>query len=290
MINECLNEYSHIQNCPYFQDSVEPLFEKITLSGGQTYVNKTSPATLAFLLEGQVWFEAEDNANAIIGEGSIFIIPPVSVSVLRAHGKCELVMYRLHNESSFPGCIRYCLLGHPISARSKTFTNLTISQGVRELIELALKYNSQESNCRILAMSSMHSVIHRLIIEYPVERLADFFSTAFPIGNLYRKNIDSNFRSIIMQNRNRLFQVKDFARLTNQSIGSFRMSFKQIFGCTPQRWIAEERKKLIMHELIEGSRPIQEIYELAGFGSPQEFSKFCKNHFGLAPSHIRKNC
>ncbi len=76
--------------------------------------------------------------------------------------------------------------------------------------------------------------------------------------------------------------VSDVARVVNLSPVHFRQLFRRAMGVSPKQYLSALRlqtsKCLLMHD-----RPVSEVAELAGFGSPQEFSKAFRRLTGVTP-------
>ncbi len=76
--------------------------------------------------------------------------------------------------------------------------------------------------------------------------------------------------------------VSDVARAVNLSPVHFRQLFRRAMGVSPKQYLFALRlqtsKCLLMHD-----RPVSEVAELAGFGSPQEFSKAFRRLTGVTP-------
>jgi AraC-like DNA-binding protein/quercetin dioxygenase-like cupin family protein len=85
--------------------------------------------------------------------------------------------------------------------------------------------------------------------------------------------------------------VSDVARQVNLSPVHFRQIFRRAMGVSPKQYLFALRlqtsKCLLMHD-----RPVSEVAEMAGFGSPQEFSKAFRRLTGVTPlqwkrAHLR---
>jgi len=278
-----------MHDCPYCMENRDTLFEKIAVSDGQKLDLHSQHAMIAFLLKGDVCFVCNSIASNIVCN-SVFAIPSETDCGIVANGDCILVLFNIRSEGEFPNCLRRYLVGKPEFAEDDRQTLcLTISPSLNDMMLSMANIPNDGMHCRSLKMSVMQGIAYMIMIDNPSHDLARFIYSYFPHGNVFKRNHDNHFRQIVLQNRNRYFQVKDFSTLVHMSSSAFRTNFRRIFGVTPQMWIVEERKKMIFRELTASDRPIQEIYEMAGFSSPQEFSKFCKNHFGEAPTIFRKH-
>lgn len=76
--------------------------------------------------------------------------------------------------------------------------------------------------------------------------------------------------------------VSDVAKEVNLSPVHFRQLFRRAMGVSPKQYLFALRlqtsKCLLMHD-----RPVSEVATLAGFGSPQEFSKAFRRLTGVTP-------
>lgn len=59
--------------------------------------------------------------------------------------------------------------------------------------------------------------------------------------------------------------------------------FKQAFGCTPQRWLKEQRI-LAAQRLLASAASVKEVAYLLGFSQVSQFCRDYRVHFGYPPS------
>lgn len=88
--------------------------------------------------------------------------------------------------------------------------------------------------------------------------------------------------------RNNL-KLKQFAKLSNRSLSSFKRDFQDIFHTTPGKWLLEKRLLHAMNLLGNMNKTISEAAFESGFETTSHFSRAFKQRFGIAPSSIRQN-
>lgn len=84
-------------------------------------------------------------------------------------------------------------------------------------------------------------------------------------------------------------KLKQFARLSNRSLSSFKRDFQDIFHTTPGKWLLEKRLLHAMSLLGNMNKTISEVAFESGFETTSHFSRSFKHRFGMTPSSVRQN-
>jgi len=98
---------------------------------------------------------------------------------------------------------------------------------------------------------------------------------------------DIIFKSIVLQNKNKLFTVEEFANAVHLNRNSFRNRFSEIFGINPSEWIISNRAEQVLNELKK-DKSIMNIVHDCGFSSYPNFVRFCRNFLHNTPASLRK--
>jgi AraC-like DNA-binding protein len=81
--------------------------------------------------------------------------------------------------------------------------------------------------------------------------------------------------------------LKDYAKISNRSLVSFKREFSIIYQTTPGKWLLQKRLDYARLLLNTSTKNINEITFDSGFENPSHFSRLFKNKFGITPSNFR---
>ncbi len=108
------------------------------------------------------------------------------------------------------------------------------------------------------------------------------------IVTIFKQNLESHFRQLILGEADHLFQVQDFANLQGLHPNYFSTVIKRKTGKTVNTWLTEKSIAEAQALLVQSSQSIKEIAYLLGFQEPTHFSRFFKKHTGLTPGAFRR--
>lgn len=97
------------------------------------------------------------------------------------------------------------------------------------------------------------------------------------------------FKSIEYINKNITEEIKieQCSKIADMSIPYFIKKFKQIFGCSPYKYIKKRRLELSTQLLLKQNR-ILDIAVENGYGSNEAYTRAFLQEYGMAPSEYRK--
>jgi len=114
---------------------------------------------------------------------------------------------------------------------------------------------------------------------YPKDELREFLSMIL--------SRDTAFSEYVRNNRNKFPTVIALAKSMHLTQRQFASRFKEVFGCTPYRWIKEGKILMIHRQITSTRKPIKQIAYENGFGSLAQFTRFCKTELGKTPTELR---
>jgi AraC family transcriptional regulator, arabinose operon regulatory protein len=82
--------------------------------------------------------------------------------------------------------------------------------------------------------------------------------------------------------------ISDVATYIGFSTAHFRALFRQAVGVSPKQYLTALRLQASKCLLMHAERTVTEVAQLAGFNSPQEFSKVFRHFTGLTPSEWKR--
>lgn len=80
----------------------------------------------------------------------------------------------------------------------------------------------------------------------------------------------------------------DLARGIGMSPITFARSFRRAFGCSPRRWLAEQRLRAAAQRLVGSTAPVAAIAAQSGFANPSQFARGFRRLFGSNPAAYRR--
>jgi AraC-like DNA-binding protein len=277
--------------CPFRQETDGALLEILHYEKN-TIINKTAETVcLVALFSGKITISFGDKVkNYLIPEKSLFLIPIHVCYTIDFLEKSHFLIYYTQNANNFINCMNNTILkGASQKNIVPEFTVIKMNGTIHTMLHRLESSLDQNKNCKQIVVSLARSLFFILPIYYPQDKVAQFFSLAFPHGSAFKNSLENKFKTLILRNTNKIFTVAEFARLANESTSSFRNHFIKVFKMNPTDYIKRERKKLIYNELTVSNKTLQSIAELAGFKSDVDFYKYCKKNFGKTATSIRNS-
>jgi len=281
--NELLNEdfrLSYENN----EISENPAIEILDYTEGAT-INRTAKDTmLFFVLEGAISATCGFAEKRLIEAGYFFLIPPLAPYSFHFPQGTKLYCCHLTEE------ILLCRKGKP-ELLSEVCDKLKLIDQDSDLFTIkansyitkVLNYSRENINLGLRWLNYQKTIIQELQIlisaYYCDEELARLFHPVFK-GDII-------FKSIVLQNKNKLFTVEEFANAVHLNRNSFRNRFSEIFGINPSEWIIGNRAAQVINELKK-DKSIMNIVHDCGFSSYPNFVRFCRNFLHNTPAELRK--
>ena len=83
-------------------------------------------------------------------------------------------------------------------------------------------------------------------------------------------------------------KIEEFARMSNRSLSAFKRDFIKYFGTSPGKWLLKKRLEHGMLLLSRKHKTVNEAAFESGFENPSHFSRSFRQHFGMAPTDVKK--
>ena len=154
------------------------------------------------------------------------------------------------------------VIEHFIQSVSFYFENPTLMQP--ELMRLKLK-----ELILLLLQTSAHSTI------------VDLFSHLFTPR-------EATLTEVIASHLYSNLTLKELAKLTGQSLSTFKRAFEKHFSDTPANYIRHKRMQKAADLLLHSSLSISEVAYQVGFEDSSYFSRLFSNTYELSPSEYRQ--
>jgi AraC-like DNA-binding protein len=267
------------QDCPYFHTHDNPVFELVSNCKGTVVCRKVIKASIIFVTKGKISF-----SGTTVGEDEFFMLPAYSNCTVEFLESGTMLYFYIPEDMHICWQVKQSLYKNfPRSAKENLV--LTANDIIKHHINLLSSMADKGFLCTKYMHTQLIALLDLICITYDADALAGFFS---PLRS-YSARHGIDFKDVVLQNKNKIFKVSEFAAAAYMSKVTFRRRFEQVFGMTPQEWITQERKKLIEDELKYGVKPLSKIATKAGFPLIREFYGFCKKSFGKTAKEIRNS-
>jgi len=109
-----------------------------------------------------------------------------------------------------------------------------------------------------------------------------------PVLKAYAQPERADLEAFMRHNYRYNIKLEELARLSGRSLSTFNREFKRCFGCSPHRWIKQERLNEAKRLLLQTNKKPSEVYLDVGFEDLAHFSRSFKRQFGQNPSEIKQ--
>ncbi|MEG2946104.1 MAG: AraC family transcriptional regulator [Bacteroidales bacterium] len=94
------------------------------------------------------------------------------------------------------------------------------------------------------------------------------------------------FKSVVLEEYKNAKNVVDLAKTLGVSMTTFNIKFTQEFGTTPGKWLTQQKAKEIYIRMYNPNIKIKDLINDFEFSSPTQFTRFCRNQFGMTPTQL----
>jgi AraC family transcriptional regulator, exoenzyme S synthesis regulatory protein ExsA len=112
------------------------------------------------------------------------------------------------------------------------------------------------------------------------------------------QNISSYFKSLFYTTKTSIpaimeanyiynLSLEEFARLCGRSLSVFKNDFREIYHCSPGRWLTQKRLEYARELLLNSDKTVNELILECGFENASHFSRVFKEKFGTTPVKYR---
>ncbi|GHT64865.1 hypothetical protein AGMMS50239_23380 [Bacteroidia bacterium] len=263
--------------------SENPVIEIVDYEEGMAINRTAKDIMLFFVLEGAISVNCGFAENRFIEAENFFLIPPMAPYSFHFPKKTKLYCCHLTEK------ILLCRKGKS-EFLSEMYEKLKLLNQDNDLYTIksnqyiikVLENSVANMNLGLRWMNYQKTIIQELQIlisaYYCDEELARLFHPVFK-GDIV-------FKSIVLQNKNKLLTVEEFAAAVHLNRNSFRNRFADMFGINPSEWILGNRTEQVINELKK-DKSILSIVNDCGFSSYSSFVRFCRNFLHNTPAALR---
>jgi len=123
-------------------------------------------------------------------------------------------------------------------------------------------------------------LLFNIVLDKKNHELVSFFSSV-------KQRTKVDIENVMMQNFQYDISMKDFARLCERSLSSFKRDFKKYFNTTPSKWLINKRLDYAKGLLLTSNLSVNEICYETGFKNPSHFIRSFKKKYSLPPKQFK---
>ncbi|MDR0681217.1 MAG: AraC family transcriptional regulator [Dysgonamonadaceae bacterium] len=263
----------------FINSKYQNMWESLSFPANQALKKETShEATFFFVIEGSIIFSMNDSRNHIVSEQEMFLVPDncsYNIKVLKPVHllSCSFSVETLFSEQK--------MIDELIPLHNDTqddFVKLPVNKVIKDYLLLLERCIKDGLDSYYFFNLKKHELFILLFAYYTREELARF------LFDILSENVQ--FRGFVINNFLNVKNVQELAGRANYSTSGFIKKFQRYFKESPYRWIQQQKAKLIMNDINEGAKSLQEIATEYKFSSYQHFAHFCKIQFGFPPSEL----
>jgi AraC-like DNA-binding protein len=102
------------------------------------------------------------------------------------------------------------------------------------------------------------------------------------------RSAGTSLHTILEENFARNLTLKDYAKLTNRSVSSFKRDFFAIYQTSPGRWLLEKKLARAKCLLMQHTMPVADVAFESGFENTAHFSRLFRQKTGYSPIEFRR--
>lgn len=240
---------------------------------------------LLFCQSGHIRISSNLFSNEYLCAGEILFIPRGSDYHGVALSDTTLLVHYFNNTvCHIENCILSFLYTHKHielqQGKKHFFSKLTACGQLSHLMDGVGGYISDKTHEATLWSLKHKELIWLFTKYYSPEELRLFFHPM--------TDEEVPFKSLVLAHYRKAEYTDKLAEMCGYGLYSFRRKFKQEFGISPHKWLTQKRAELVRFRLSFEYIPLSDIIEEFHFSSPQQFTRFCKDNLGDAPTILRQ--
>lgn len=95
-----------------------------------------------------------------------------------------------------------------------------------------------------------------------------------------------NLKELMLLNFDKPLTVADYAFLTGRNLSAFNRDFKLQFGCSPKKWLIQERLKKAQELFMTTTHTVQDVSIQVGYESVSHFIDVFGKHYKVSPKQF----
>lgn len=276
-----LHYFTEHYSCENYITNDTSVFKHLVLNKGEIvpFIKKTYNYLL-FVRKGEIDILCNEYHRTLKTD-EVILIPKTAESVVRTLSNNTDIM--IHSfERIWNLCDRFKMERLEVYASEieYNFEPNKITPTVKSFLDLLASYLDSKILCKHIQEIKQTEMFMLFRSFYTKKECAALF---YPL--LYS---NSDFKFLVMDNYQKVKTVQELADICCLSLTTFNRKFKFFFKDSPYNWMLKQKAKHIQLKLRNSNIPICDIIEEYGFSSSGHFTSYCRTHFNMTPTQLRK--
>lgn len=234
---------------------------------------------ILFIRSGEIELLCNEHVR-ILKSGEIILIPKASEFAIKGIANTDIVIHcferiqKLYDHLAFEKLLVYS------DKKNYKFGPTKLLPAFNPFLDSIVFYLNNKINCKHMHEVKQAEMLMLFRLFYSKEECAEFF---YPIIN---SNIE--FKNLVLDHYKKVKKVHELAEICCLSLSTFNRKFKLFFNDSPYQWMQKQKARHIQMKLRDPNIPICDIIEEFGFSSSGHFTTYCKIHFNMTPTQLRK--
>ena len=267
--------------CYHYDKLENPIIKSIDYKEGEEKKLKTEANLLLMVLKGGGKMSFRQFVNRTLEGGDMLLLPLNTQLQFSVAEDTTVLVFRLLPSVHF---CEHSSLEALFEKGEKKKKIRPVVMKMNSRIDLYAQnlcsYLSDGLHCHYLLELKMKELFYILRAYHTRSDMVALFSP------MITENAD--FYDFVLKNYTTVKTLKEFAEKAQCSITSFEKRFKRNFGMSAPKWLKEQMKTNLFHEITCTRKTFREISKQFGFSSSAHLSNFCKQQFGINPKILRK--
>lgn len=268
-------------SCPNYDNDTTPAVEILKSPDGHTIDMTTDTVVIIFVTLGQIVLRYEDVPGNEMGQGQAMLFATGTKMRITMQKDSSVFILRIRKKIQL--CDDYSLekLFRQTDMTRTGHTRLPINNKIMQYLENFMECVGDGQRCSHYFDIKTAELFFLFRGYYTADELSGFF---FPL-----LSPDLSFSDFVWQNYRRAKSVKELATLSPYGLSTFKARFRKTFGIAALRWMNEQKKRNVYHELTYSDKTLKQISAEYHFSSASHLTTFCKEKFGATPGQIRRS-
>lgn len=238
-------------------------------------------SVLVFIMGGNVLVTIGKCIEKSISCGNMFLVPAGGSCYIRATSHSVIMRCSFGNEMALCNKVTLSRLAHYATMvnQEQTFVVLPITEILFRELQLIKDVMDKQILCIHYMKLKMETIFLELRCLYGRDELSALFAPI--LGK------DYDFKTKVLMTYLQAANARELAGLLNMSSSNFNRKFRDTFDISVGKWLRDRKKERIYSDILMTDTPISEIAFKYSF-TVNHLIAFCKKHFGLTPTEMRK--
>lgn len=236
--------------------------------------------TVIFLLKGKIQIYNANRGNKTVLSNQFYLVGKNTVAKGTVSKDSEVLIMQFDNISYDPIKVKFQNFRTQLTSKIYTFYPLDANRQMRIYIEQLKDILVNQIDCQHYTQGKVNELFLILLLYYTSD---DFFTFCHPLISHA-----SPFKEMILQYYLKTNSLKELQQFTGLSSSTFNRRFKAEFNDSAYQWLLKQKAGQIKLRLMNESITLSDIIREFGFHSHSHLQKYCKTHFNMNPSELKK--